>query len=212
MGQEKQERAEEGGPERGPRPEASSDQPKGPGAPEDIPVPELAEAIREKDQFRKLAQRVQADFINYRNRTQEEIEEARRSAVLRFALRVLEVMDLFDAALSKAAVNGVDANWVEGVRGIQRSLMAALNSEGIERMKVTAGESFDPRRHEALLSAPTAEFPSGVVIKEIRPGYVKGGEVIRPAHVAVATPPPDDTRPGQHEASDRDPGRQSADA
>ncbi len=161
-----------------------------PGAP--AQSPELAEAIREKEQFRKLAQRVQADFINYRNRSQEEIEDARRGAVRRFANRILEVMDLFDAALTQKASAGVEANWVDGVRSIQRSLAASLASEGIERMKVTPGDEFDPRRHEALLSTPTTDHKAGAVVHELRPGYVKGNEVIRPAQVSVAVAPPDD--------------------
>jgi molecular chaperone GrpE len=147
--------------------------------------------LREKDQFKKLAQRVQADFINYRNRTEEEITQARRSGVRRLALRVIEVLDLFDAALSPQATPAVDANWVNGVRAIQKSLLAALGSEGIERLTI-AGEKFDPRRHEALISTPTAEHEPGTVIRELRPGYAHQGEVVRPAQVEVATSPPDD--------------------
>ncbi|MSQ08619.1 MAG: nucleotide exchange factor GrpE [Dehalococcoidia bacterium] len=165
-------------------------EPDMPGAPTQLP--ELAEALREKEQFRKLAQRVQADFINYRNRTQEEVDDARRGAVRRFATRVLEVMDLFDAALTQKASAGVEANWVNGVIAIQRSLAASLASEGIERMKVAAGDAFDPRRHEALLSTPTVEYEAGAVVHELRSGYVKGNEVIRPAQVSVAVAPPGD--------------------
>ena len=168
-------------------PQAETSQPGAPAQPD-----EPAEAVREKEQFRKLAQRAQADFINYRNRTQEEIEDARRGAVRRFATRILEVMDLFDAALTQKASAGVEANWVDGVRAIQRSLAASIASEGIERMKVAAGDAFDPRRHEALLSTPTAEHEAGAVVHELRPGYVKGSEVIRPAQVSVAVAPPDD--------------------
>ena len=155
------------------------------------PASELAEALREKEQFKKLLQRVQADFINYRNRAQEELQDARRQTVRRIAGRVIEVTDLFDAAFSQDAVQAVDANWVEGVRAIQRSLAAALASEGIERMKID-GERFDPRRNEALMSTPTVAQPAGSIIRELRPGYVREKEVIRPAQVEVAIPPPDD--------------------
>ena len=157
------------------------------------PASELAEALREKEQFKKLLQRVQADFINFRNRAQEELQDARRHTVRRFAGRVIEVMDLFDAAFSQDAVQGVPvaSGWFEGVRAIQRSLAAALASEGIERMKIE-GERFDPRRHEALVSTPTVAQPAGSIIRELRPGYVREKEVIRPAQVEVAIPPPDD--------------------
>jgi molecular chaperone GrpE len=157
------------------------------------PASEMAEALREKEQFKKLLQRVQADFINYRNRAQEEFQDARRQTVRRIGGRVIEVMDLFDAAFAQDSVQGVPiaSGWVEGMRAIQRSLAAALASEGIERMKIE-GEQFDPRRHEALISTRTAALPAGSIIRELRPGYVKEKEVIRPAQVEVALPPSDD--------------------
>lgn len=161
------------------------------GAPEPAASSELAEALREKEQFKKLLQRVQADFINFRNRANDEAEQARRSGARRIAVRVIEVLDLFDAALSPMAVAGVDANWAEGVCAIQRSLVSALAAEGVERLKAD-GEKFDPRRHEALISTPTAEHAPGAIIRELRPGYTHQGEVIRPAQVEVAVAPPDD--------------------
>lgn len=167
---------------------------RGASSPPPEPTPgagEMAEALREKEQFKKLLQRVQADFINYRNRAQEELEDARRQTMRRVAGRVIEVMDLFDAAFSQDSVQAVDTKWVEGVRAIHRSLAAALASEGVERMKIK-GELFDPRRHEALISTRTATQPAGSIIRELRPGYVKEKEVIRPAQVEVAVPPSDE--------------------
>ncbi len=151
---------------------------------------EIAEALREKEQFKKLLQRVQADFINFRTRANEEAEQARRSGVRRLALRVVEVLDLFDAALASDAVAGMEPTWLEGVKAIQKSLTSALASEGIERFNPD-GERFDPRRHEALMTTPTAEHTAGTVIRGLRPGYVYRGEVMRPAQVEVAVAPPD---------------------
>ena len=41
---------------------------------------QLSEAIREIDQFKLIAQRAQADLMNYRKRATDEIEETRRNA------------------------------------------------------------------------------------------------------------------------------------
>jgi molecular chaperone GrpE len=161
------------------------------------PAPsELEEALREKEQFKKLLQRVQADFINFRNRSQEESRQARKAGVRALALRVIDVLDLFDAAMSATAAAGVEAKWVDGVRAIQRSLASALAGEGVQRV-APSGAAFDPRTHEALISTPTADVPPGTVLRELRPGYLYDGEVIRPAQVEVAAAPPDDAPAGE---------------
>lgn len=154
-------------------------------------VDELSEALREKDQFKRLAQRTQADFINFRKRVQSEQEESQARAVRRFALRIIEVVDQLDAALAPAAAEGADNSWVEGVRAIQRNFASALASEGFERFECV-GQRFDPHSHEALISTPTAEYAPDTVIQELRPGYKHRGEIVRPAQVAIAVAPPDD--------------------
>ncbi len=152
---------------------------------------ELAEAMREKDQFKRLLQRTQADFINFRNRTDEDVASARKAGTRSLALRIIEVLDLFDAALAADTSDTVDRNWLAGFQGIRKLIIADLSAEGIERFK-TQGEKFDPRRHEALIVTPTTEFEPSTVIKDVWPGYMFKGEVIRPAKVEVSAAPPDD--------------------
>ena len=59
---------------------------------------ELEEALREKDQFRKMAQRAQADLINFKKRAAQEQEEVRRSATSHLILGVLSIVDDLDRA------------------------------------------------------------------------------------------------------------------
>ena len=146
---------------------------------------ELAEALEEREQFKALLQRAQADLVNYRKRVQEEQEQVRRSARRGVILRFLEVLDDFDTALGGPPAQGVDAGWLEGVEGIKRKLMSVLAAEGVERFDA-GGNVFDPRLHEALLRTPTAEHPVDTVIRVLRCGYKQDGEVIRPAQVEIA--------------------------
>ena len=146
---------------------------------------ELAEALEEKDQFKALLQRAQADLVNYRKRVQEEQEQVRRGARRGVILRFLEVLDDFDAALDGPLAQGADAGWLEGVEGIKRRFMSALAAEGVERFDAE-GSAFDPRLHEALLRTLTAAHPADTVIRVLRCGYKQDGEVIRPAQVEIA--------------------------
>ena len=152
----------------------------------------LEEALREKEQFKRLAQRAQADLINYRQRASAEQREAEQRALRRFAHRIMDVTDQFDAALSDKATAGVESKWLEGVDGIRRNLISALASQGFEPFE-SHGEHFDPRRHEALLSTPTADMETGQIIKVLRVGYTHNGDVVRPAQVEIAASAVDQT-------------------
>ena len=150
--------------------------------------PPLDAAIRERDELKSLVQRVQADFVNYRNRVSAERDEIRRSATRRIALKVLDVVDQFDSALDAEQPEGVNESWIEGIDGIRRSLVQMLTSEGIEPFE-SSGELFDPRFHEALLTAESDEVPSSTVLNVLRKGYKMGDDVIRAAQVQISIVP-----------------------
>jgi len=151
---------------------------------------ELAEALREKEQFKKLAQRSQADLVNYRRRIESEQESSRLRNQQRIVLRFADVIDQLDTALKSESVTDSDSGWLEGMAAVQKNFIIALESEGFERFS-SVGENFDPRRHEALLSTPTADHEPDTVVSELRPGYLRNGEVVRPAQVQIAVPLPD---------------------
>ena len=157
----------------------------------------LEEALREKEQFKRLAQRAQADLVNYRQRAAAERSEAEQRAVRQLAYRVMDVADQFDAALSDNATAGVESKWLEGVDGIRRNLVSALASQGFEPFE-SHGEQFDPRRHEALFSTPTADVETGRIVRVLRAGYVQHEEVVRPAQVEIAAAP---AEPAENEES-----------
>ena len=151
---------------------------------------ELAEALREKEQFKKLAQRSQADLVNYRRRIEGEQESSRLRNQQRIVLRFADVIDQLDTALKSESLSDSDSGWLEGMAAVQKNFINALASEGFERFSAV-GENFDPRRHEALLSIPTADHDPDTVVNELRPGYLRNGEVVRPAQVQIAVALPD---------------------
>lgn len=158
----------------------------------------LDAAIRERDELKALVQRVQADFVNYRNRVSDERDEIRRSATRRLALRVLDVADQFDSALDAERPNGVDESWLEGIDGIRRALTQMLSSEGIEPFE-SDGDQFDPRLHEALLTAESDKVPPNTVLNVLRKGYKMGDDVIRAAQVQISTAPPEPSESAEPE-------------
>lgn len=150
----------------------------------------LDAAIRERDELKALVQRVQADFVNYRNRVAVERDEIRRSSTRRLAIRVLDAVDQFDAALDSERPDGIDDSWFDGFDGIRRALLQVLSAEGIEPYE-SAGEHFDPRLHEALLTAESDDVPANTVLNVLRKGYKMDDAVIRAAQVQISIEPSD---------------------
>ena len=150
---------------------------------------ELAEALREKDQFKRLAQRAQADLVNYRRRIEAEQASALVRNQQRIVLRFVDVIDQLAIALKSDTLEEVDSGWLEGFTAIHKKFLSSLSFEGFERFE-SLGQDFDPRKHEALLSSISSEYEPNTVIAELRPGYMHNDEVVRPAQVEISIDDP----------------------
>ena len=153
-------------------------------APTDAPDP-IATLESERDKFMALAQRTQADFVNYKRRTEEERGMLARGASTQVITRLLPVLDDLQRAVG-ALPEDAPESWSDGVRMIQQNLQALLQAEGVSMFKPAAGDTFDPAEHEAVYYQPTDEQAPGAVLSVVRPGYRGADRVLRPAQVVVA--------------------------
>ena len=149
---------------------------------------ELAEITHKADEYLRLAQRTQADFINYRRRVDEERAQQARDANLAYLQRLLPILDDFERALANASPADLESSWGKGVLLVERNLRGLLAADDLQRISAE-GVEFDPREHEALGRQPSSDVPEGHVLHVVRPGYRKGDRVIRPAQVIVAAAP-----------------------
>lgn len=149
------------------------------------------EAVRaDLESVRGQWQRTQADFMNYKRRSEEERYAGQASATEALLRKTLGIADDLARALEHAPAEQQGSPWVEGVAAIERKLQGALESEGVTAV-VAVGEPFDPRLHEAVSMEPTSEVAEGTVTQELQKGYLLRDRVLRPALVVVATPPAD---------------------
>ena len=162
---------------------------------------ELEEALREKDQFRTMAQRAQADLINFKRRAAQEQEEVRRSATSHLILGVLSIVDDLDRAVALVPDDAVAEGWVDGLKLIRRNVGHLLDSVGVNKMEAQ-GKPFEPREHEAVAYVETTDGDEGMVASVIREGYMLRDRVLRAAQVVVskAPEPKDDTDDTEEEA------------
>ena len=126
-------------------------------------------------------QRAQADFINYKRRSEQEREETSNFAKSALMLRLLPILDDWERALASIPDGLADLSWVDGVRLIERKLRAVLEAQGLSPIE-TVGEPFDPGLHEAAMQGKGKE---GIVVAELQKGYKFRDRVIRPAKVVV---------------------------
>jgi len=170
-------------------PPAGTDEPDLEPEPEPAPEPEapaldeLAVVTAERDEYLALAQRVQADFENYRKRAVRDQERLVTHAHERLVRDLLPVLDDLERAL-EAAERHEEAALVDGVRLVQQSLRNALEKEGLA--EIPTDGPFDPHVHEALLSRPDDDAEPGAVLEVVQRGYRLGDRVVRPARVIVA--------------------------
>jgi molecular chaperone GrpE len=144
---------------------------------------QLAEAEARRDEYLELAQRVQADFDNYRKRAAREQERLVAHAHERLVRELLPVLDDLERTL-EAAERHEEAALVDGVKLVERSLRAALRKEGV--VEIETDGPFDPHVHEAMLTQPGQGAEPGSVLDVLQRGYRVGDRVVRPARVIVA--------------------------
>src|SRR4030088_1127111 len=86
----------------------------------------LAENEQKADEYLRLAQRTQADFINYRRRVDEERAVLAREANLAYIQRLLPGADDFERALANAAPDQLESSWGKGIELVERNLRSLL--------------------------------------------------------------------------------------
>jgi molecular chaperone GrpE len=143
---------------------------------------DLAALGKERDELRTLAQRVQADFENYRKRMLREQTDAIGRANEALVEQLLPVLDSFELALGQ--LHDVDAQVRKGFELVFAEFVSVLEKAGIERIDATV-VPFDPNIHEAVLQEGDQDGDP-VVVETVRTGYRLKGRVLRPAMVKVA--------------------------
>ena len=149
---------------------------------------QLEEALREKDQFRGIAQRAQADLMNYKKRATEEMADVRRTTSSRSILTLLSIVDDLDRAIFLIPDDAVSPGWLDGLNLVMRNITSALDLEGVSKIDVV-GKLFEPWECEAVQYQETEGVEEGEVIEVIRDGYRHHNKVLRAAQVIVAKKP-----------------------
>jgi molecular chaperone GrpE len=135
----------------------------------DVDVPAL---LAEREEYKGMAQRIQADFDNYRKRAAaQSLAEADRASG-RLAEALLPVLDAAEAAYVRHP---------DEVGPLLNQMLVELKRHGLEVLALE-GEPFDPEVAEAVAHEP-GEGGQPIVADVLRSGYTWKGRTLRPAMV-----------------------------
>jgi len=131
--------------------------------------------------------RLQAEFDNFRKRTEREKQDFFDYALTDFVRKLLPVLDAFERGLEVAEGETV-ADYKTGFQLVLKQFTEVLAQAGLEPIE-TSGRIFDPNRHQALMREETEAFADNQIMGELQPGYTLKGRLLRPALVKVAAAP-----------------------
>ncbi len=139
----------------------------------------------ELQEYKQKLLQLQADFDNYRRRSENEKIQMLQSAKANSLLETVPVLDNFERSLKHIPNELKNSDWVVGVTHIYKQLSAILSREGLEKID-TQNAKFDPNLHEAISYEISKKHTKDHIIDEIESGYKFGKKVIKPAKVRVA--------------------------
>ncbi len=164
----------------------SSDVP--PPAEEQVPLAKFAALQVEKDELYDKLLRKQAEFENFRKRTEKEKQEYYDFALSRFIQGLLPTLDGLERGLSVTEGETVES-YKKGIELILKQLRDHLAATDVQPIRAT-GQMFDPNLHQAVMREENAVLPENEIIEELQRGYTFKERLIRPSMVKVAVPVP----------------------
>jgi molecular chaperone GrpE len=147
---------------------------------------ELKKCQEEKQEYLDGWQRIKADFVNLKKRSEQDKKDFAKYANENFILELLPALDSFDQAFkNKEAWERADANWRTGIEFIYSQLTSVLENHGVKEVS-PMGEIFDPQLHHSVEMVEVEdEKNDGKIVEVIQKGYSLGDKTIRHPSVKV---------------------------
>lgn len=136
----------------------------------------------EIEELKNQLLRLQADFINYKNRTEREKSNSIILANEDLILKLLPVLDNFNRAFTHA---NLEDDTIKGFVMIKDQFESVLKTEMVEEIE-SDGAVFNPNLHNAVMTESKDGVESGIVLETFEKGYKIKDKVIRPSMVKVS--------------------------
>lgn len=127
-----------------------------------------------------------ADAENRAKRAIKDHSDALKYGGSKMARDLLEVADNLRRGLEALPESEKEnlKDFISGIELTEKSLLSVFEKHDIKQI-TPKGEAFNPQFHEAVSKVPSPDHTSGTIIDVIRPGYIIGERLLRPAEVVV---------------------------
>lgn len=126
--------------------------------------------------------RLQADFLNYKSRTEKEKLSSYGNGVSDMILELLPVVDNLERALNTD--NSENNTFKEGVQMVYTQLMGILDKKGLKEVEALH-KQFDHNVHYGVAFEASDEFEDGIILDVLQKGYTVNDKLVRPAMVRI---------------------------
>ena len=130
--------------------------------------------------------RTMADFINFRQRMQNEKTNAYDNGMIDAITKLLTILDNLDRALQSVPNEEKENNYYKGTEMIAKQFLMLLSELGVEEIKVKPGDNFNHEFHDAMAHIEDENFGENQIVDVFEKGYKFKNKVIRYAKVRVA--------------------------
>lgn len=143
----------------------------------------------EAKENKEIAQRIKAEFDNYKKRIIKDYEENIKLASEGLIRDLIPVLDNFERALT---INNIMdekfKSFYSGIELVSKKFKDIMTNNGLKEITPDKGTEFDPTYHDAVIVETGADYKTEVVLELLEKGYLISRKLIRPAKVKVGKP------------------------
>ncbi|MBT3720646.1 nucleotide exchange factor GrpE [archaeon] len=142
---------------------------------------ELDKKNQEIENLTIMCKRIQADFVNYKERTERETKQLLEFSSADMIRKILPVLDSFELAFKN---NEDFESFKKGIELVYAQLNDILKQEGLTSI-AAQGLKFDPYKHEVLMKEKS-DKEEDIVLEELQKGYELKGKILRHSKVKIS--------------------------
>lgn len=132
-------------------------------------------------EYLELAQRIQAEFDNYRKRNVDAVKEAEKKGMMKAVEKLLPVID----SIKSAKLQVEDEQFKKSIETLYNQVIQLLGGLNVKKIEAE-GLEFNPHKHYAVLSEEAEGVAPDMVLEELQEGFEMDGKVIRYSVVKVS--------------------------
>lgn len=148
----------------------------------------LADEKNRSNEYLNQLKYLQADIENLQKSTKKELDITVQRANESLISNLLVILDDMELALKSSLETENCRQLKSGFQLILEKIQHILEKEGLVRIDAL-GKQFDPTCHEAADQTSRADEPDGLIVEEIKAGYIFKGKILRSSLVTIVRNP-----------------------